>query len=147
MFCPKCGDEYKDGYDKCVECNIGLVAELPVEELNTGPVEKLIIIAQFSKGFDAHLAKSKLESEGIEGFLADEHIVQMNWLYSNLVGGVKLQVRESDLVKAKEALGIACVSEPKASVPEKSFWGFYMVMTVVVLIVIWIIKIISKLYL
>ncbi|MFH1778386.1 MAG: DUF2007 domain-containing protein [Candidatus Omnitrophota bacterium] len=66
--------------------------------------EKLVTIAKFTHVVDAHLARTKLESEGVECCIRDEHIVQMNWLLSNLVGGVKLQVKETDVDKAKEIL-------------------------------------------
>ncbi len=62
--------------------------------------EKLITIATFSQAIEAHLCKTKLEAEGIACFIADEHIVSMNWLYSNAVGGVKLQVKEENAEKA-----------------------------------------------
>jgi len=45
-----------------------------------------------------------LEAEGIECFVQDELTVQVNPFYSNAVGGVKLQVRESDKEEACEIL-------------------------------------------
>ncbi len=66
--------------------------------------EELVTIATFSMAVEADLARAKLESEGIECFLADEHTVTVNWLYSQAVGGVKLQVRESDAQRALEIL-------------------------------------------
>lgn len=66
---------------------------------------KLVTVASFSHPSEAELAKSKLESEGIESFVADAHTVQMNWLYSNALGGVKVQVWEADAAKAQEILG------------------------------------------
>ncbi|MCD6505074.1 DUF2007 domain-containing protein [Candidatus Poribacteria bacterium] len=68
--------------------------------------ERFITVATFDNPFKAHLAKSRLESSGIECFLSDEFIVTVNWLYSNAVGGVKLQVRESDLERASEILSM-----------------------------------------
>ena len=65
---------------------------------------KLITIATFSQAIEAHVSKTKLESEGIECFIADENIVNMNWFYSNAVGGVKLQVKEADVKRAIEIL-------------------------------------------
>ena len=50
------------------------------------------------------MAKSFLSSHGIESFIKDEHIVSMNWLYSNVVGGVKLMVKEQDFEKAQKLL-------------------------------------------
>ncbi len=53
---------------------------------------------------DAHILKIKLESEGIRCFLFDEHVVSVNPLYSNLVGGIKLKINEEDLVHAKNVV-------------------------------------------
>jgi predicted RNA-binding Zn-ribbon protein involved in translation (DUF1610 family) len=41
---------------------------------------------------------------GIQAWIADEHLVRMNWFYSNLVGGVRLQVDERDEAAARESL-------------------------------------------
>lgn len=61
-------------------------------------------IANFSQLIEANLAKTRLESAGIECFLTNEHIVSMNWFWSNAVGGVGVQVREADVDSAIEAL-------------------------------------------
>lgn len=66
--------------------------------------EKLITIATFSQPIEADLVKSKLESENIECFIADQNVIQWNWLYSNAVGGIKVQVRESDAKRALEVI-------------------------------------------
>ena len=57
-----------------------------------GPVE----LRRFRDLPDALLAKSILDSADIECFLIDENIVRMDWLWSNLVGGVKLWIRPED---------------------------------------------------
>lgn len=46
------------------------------------------------------LIRGRLEAEGIECNVIDELTVQVNPLYSNAIGGVKLQVRESDFENA-----------------------------------------------
>jgi len=66
--------------------------------------ERLVTIATYSQAIEADLSRTRLESEGIDCFLADEHTVTVNWLYSNAVGGVKLKVRESDGQRAIEIL-------------------------------------------
>jgi len=66
--------------------------------------EKLVTVTAFSLAIEADFARTRLESEGIECVVADEHTVTMNWLYSNAVGGVKLKVWESDLQRAREIL-------------------------------------------
>jgi len=63
-------------------------------------VEKLVTIATFSEPMEAHLCQAKLEAEGVESYIADEHTIGTNWFYTNIVGGVKLQVRSSDVENA-----------------------------------------------
>ena len=46
---------------------------------------------------EALLAKSILDSAGIESFLGDQNIIRMDWFLSNALGGVKLRVREEDV--------------------------------------------------
>ncbi len=60
----------------------------------------LITVATFNNPLEAHIICGRLESEGIECFLADENIVQANWLYANAVGGVKIRVRREDAAAA-----------------------------------------------
>jgi hypothetical protein len=63
-----------------------------------------IIILTFTYPHEAHLAKGKLESEGIEVQITDEMTVQVHNFYSNAIGGVKLLVRETDLQRANQIL-------------------------------------------
>ena len=61
-------------------------------------------VASFSFPHEAHLAQSRLEAEGIPVFIADEHTINMQWLYSNALGGVKVQVPAQFHDQAKEIL-------------------------------------------
>lgn len=61
---------------------------------------KLVTIKVFENAIEAHILKSKLESEGIPAILVNENIVTLNPLYNIAVGGVKLQVRDEDFRKA-----------------------------------------------
>ena len=62
-------------------------------------------VARFREPYEAHIARGKLETEGIPAVVVDEHLVQINWMYSQAVGGVKLQVPEEALERAREILG------------------------------------------
>jgi len=53
---------------------------------------------------EALLAKGKLESAGIRCVLADGNLVRMDWLLSNAIGGIRLQVAEPDVEAAKALL-------------------------------------------
>jgi len=67
---------------------------------------KLVTIGRYSTPYEANMAKSQLESAGILAFVADEHTIGMNWLYSNALGGVKVQVPESLASEAQELLAL-----------------------------------------
>lgn len=63
--------------------------------------ESLVTLGSFPDALQAHLVKTKLESEGIECFLLDESVT---WLYPQALSGVKVQVYESDLERARDIL-------------------------------------------
>ncbi len=53
---------------------------------------------------EAYVGRSLLESAAIPAWVADENLVRMNWFYSNLVGGLRLQVDKRDEAAAREIL-------------------------------------------
>jgi hypothetical protein len=53
---------------------------------------------------EAHLLQSFLGGSGIASFLPDENTIQMDWLWSNAIGGVRLQVAEADAERANALL-------------------------------------------
>ncbi len=63
-----------------------------------------ITILTFYYAHEVAIVRSRLEAEGIECNIVDELTVQVNPLYSNAIGGVKLQVRENDAKQAIEIL-------------------------------------------
>jgi hypothetical protein len=64
----------------------------------------LVTLQHFRDIPQALLAKGKLESAGIECLLADGNLVRMDWLLSNAIGGLRLQVQEKDLETARALL-------------------------------------------
>ena len=69
------------------------------------PHPKLVTLRQFRDLPAALLAKSVLDSAGIECFLADENTIRMDWLWSNFLGGIKLWVTEENAPIASELQG------------------------------------------
>lgn len=61
---------------------------------------ELVTVRTFENSIQAHLLKSKLESEGITCYLFDENIVGLNPLYNITVGGIKLKINKFDMDKA-----------------------------------------------
>jgi hypothetical protein len=65
--------------------------------------DRLITIRSYSTPYEASLVQAELESFDINATLADEDTIRLNWLWSNALGGVKVQVSESEV---EDALGI-----------------------------------------
>jgi len=63
-----------------------------------------IAIASFSQPVEAHLARTKLESEGIPCVIGNENLVRVDWLLSNAVGGVKVMVPRWEAEHARDVL-------------------------------------------
>jgi len=62
--------------------------------------EGLVTIARFTNVIDAEIARTKLESEGIQGFIADEFTSRV---YPGAID-VRLLVHEEDAERAVEIL-------------------------------------------
>jgi regulatory protein YycI of two-component signal transduction system YycFG len=58
------------------------------------------LVRSFQYSSEAQIFKGKLESEGIEVYIRDNHIVDSKPIWSNAVGGVKLFVKREDFEKA-----------------------------------------------
>jgi len=61
-------------------------------------MDKLVTIATYLNVSEAHIVKGLLESEGIQVFIYDE---QATINFVNLIGGVRLVVKQSDAERAK----------------------------------------------
>lgn len=84
----------------------GLEIKLDDSAVATDNVEssKLVTLRQFRDLPEALLAKSLLDSAGIECFLGDENMVRMDWFWSNALGGIKLRIRQEDVDAAAHLL-------------------------------------------
>ena len=102
--------EFNDEIRICSDCKTNLVEELGADflertvEKEISPEIPLVIVGRFREPALAHLAKGKLESEGITSFVRDEYLVGVDWEYSLAIGGVKLEVAEEDAERAIEIL-------------------------------------------
>lgn len=69
--------------------------------------DELVTVASFWDSIEAALARNRLESAGVDAWVADEATVGMVWQYANAVGGIKLQVRTADVETARAVLAEA----------------------------------------
>ena len=62
------------------------------------------VVRTYSHAMEAQMARGALQAAGIDAQIADEHLVTQDWLLSNAVGGVRLQVPEADLESARRII-------------------------------------------
>jgi hypothetical protein len=65
-------------------------------------IEPMETVARFYKVEEAYLFRSFLESEGIAAFVFDEHVPQIHWFSTQLIGGVRVVVDAEDAARAGE---------------------------------------------
>jgi hypothetical protein len=87
--------------------------EAPAPPVQAAMLSKVVNLRQYMTLPEALLAKSILDSAGIESFLGDQNIIRMDWFLSNALGGVKLRVREEDVEVAT-----ALLDRSRADLPE-----------------------------
>jgi hypothetical protein len=55
-------------------------------------VANLQTVSRFTAPWDAHIAQGRLQAEELVSWIVDEHYIWANWMYSFVLGQVKLQV-------------------------------------------------------
>jgi hypothetical protein len=86
---------------------------------------EFVTVAVFTLPHEYAVVKARMESEGIRCFARDEATVSAHPFYSNLVGGIKLQVLVADVEHAREILiASGTISEdPPESVTSGEVWA------------------------
>lgn len=62
----------------------------------------LITLARFRDPWEAHMLRGRLEAESVRAWVAFEYHVGNNWLVSNALGGVRVQVSADDAERARD---------------------------------------------
>jgi hypothetical protein len=83
----------------------GMQAPLVDETADDQPQSrKLVTLRRYRDLSEAIVARGMLESAGITVYLQDENLVRLDWQVSNFIGGIRLQVEESDATAGMELL-------------------------------------------
>ncbi len=91
--------------------------EAPLADDSGEPAYRhLVTLRRYRDLTEAMVARSMLESAGITVYLRDENTVRLDWQISNFIGGMRLQVEESDAAAATELL-----DQP---IPENIYFGY-----------------------
>ncbi|KPH13795.1 DUF2007 domain-containing protein [Chryseobacterium sp. ERMR1:04] len=67
-------------------------------------MSELVKFKFYETALEANRDKQILAENEINSFIANEQLIQSDWLLSQAVGGIQLQVFEEDVEKAKEIL-------------------------------------------
>jgi L-2-hydroxyglutarate oxidase LhgO len=65
----------------------------------------------------AQLLRGRLDAEGIECFIPDEHLAAQTWHLTRAIGGIRVQVRQADMERAQQVLALpgTCEDAPGAT--------------------------------
>jgi hypothetical protein len=66
--------------------------------------EEIVTLIRFGDLPAAQLLCGRLESEGVESFIPDEIMAAQNWHLNRAIGGIRVQVYQADLERAKQIL-------------------------------------------
>jgi hypothetical protein len=66
--------------------------------------DKIVTFEAYYDPILAHIVRTRLESNGIPCFIADENIIGAVPFYNQAVGGIKLKVFEKDIDRCREIL-------------------------------------------
>src|ERR1041384_4827509 len=80
----------------------------------------LVVVASFTGMDEAMVARAMLESEGIETFTRNEHLVAIAWQLSQATGGVSLEVSSDDAERARKLLGSDAMAIPEEAAGESA---------------------------
>jgi Putative prokaryotic signal transducing protein len=105
--CRGCGSEWKDE-EIGPEPEEDLMADLP----------DLVTVARFTTPWEAHLARTLLESEGIEACVMEERLPPVNLLTGEVLAFNRLEVHEEDAERALDLL--AEVARATAAMPARA---------------------------
>lgn len=81
-------------------------------------LEPLITVGIYGTPHEAGLAKSELEAYDIPAFVADEFTIGMNSLYSNALGGIKVNVPASCAEEACRILRQEVLPQEEVLMPD-----------------------------
>ena len=107
MYCPKCRTEFRKGFDRCSDCKIPLVAELPPEPPPPPPPQYVNFIDLYSpqNEIELSLIKSILDSEGISYFIRNDNFGSLEvGPHIGLFNAKMIKVQDDHYERATELL-------------------------------------------
>lgn len=99
-FCPKCREEFREGFSICQDCNVALVAALENDE---DPTQELAVVCSLTQEDVAYIIRGYLESEDIPCVLenATAHAIPAPAM---ALTRVRLWTQKSDVSRARDLI-------------------------------------------
>lgn len=119
MFCPQCGAEYREGFGRCVDCEVDLVAEAPSPAVRPAPTVRQVTVLRSGDPAVLAMAKSLLEDAGIPLVAQGEGLQDLFALgrlgtgSSPIVGPAEIRVSSADEGAARALLRDLDSGEPR----------------------------------
>ena len=112
MICPKCGTEYRQGFDKCFDCDVLLIDEKEFQELQEREEAEreryrhmdIVRVYSVQGQPEADLIKSLLEANGIESFTKGRAVQSVHPFTVDGLGEIRILVREEDADRASKII-------------------------------------------
>jgi len=130
MFCPSCGDEYREGFTRCDDCGVDLVEALPLPPAEHVAVRDLETVFDTADPVVLVTAKSLLEEAGIPCFTRNEGLQDLFGVgrlgtgFSLIAGPMEILVPGERRQEAVELLHQAKLDQPaEGSDEEEEEWG------------------------
>jgi hypothetical protein len=108
MFCPECGEEYREGFVECADCHVPLTNQLPQPETNGGEHDgeedlDVLIRTGLIGPLAIGLARTLLEEAGIPFFAMDQSTAARQES-GNFLGWWNVRVSRDREAEAREIL-------------------------------------------
>jgi Putative prokaryotic signal transducing protein len=108
MICPRCGDEYQPGFQRCADCDVDLIeVHRPLRE---PPPLRIVTVLATGDPVRLEMAKSLLDSADVDYWVKGEGLQDLFGAgrigagFNLTIGPMLLQVDEADESDAKSIL-------------------------------------------
>lgn len=113
-WCPQCGTEYREGFDRCSDCGAALVDAPPPAESAAAHGQEWVAVGGYTTEDEARIAQGLLAEKGIPAEVANRQVVLYPFPQAD-TAEVLLLVAPEDLERADRELERAEAGEDEVT--------------------------------